>query len=159
MENINPRTGRKYYYKDNPEAVKARDSKRMFVDGKEIKKKHPLYKAGRYVGFEDAAFKALPNYMNTNEGEIYIVTNPAWKGWIKVGMAVDAHDRAKSYQTSAPFRDYDLEYVLYTSSRKETETEIHKRLSDICERKNEWFNCSVELGKRIIDSVVGEENG
>ena len=50
------------YYKDNKEAVQARDAKRMWVNGEEIKKTHPLYKAGRYKGFEDAAFSSLENY-------------------------------------------------------------------------------------------------
>jgi len=154
---INPRTGKEYYYKDNPEAVKARDKKRMFVDNKEVSKEHPLYKEGRYKGFEDAAFKSLPNYVDSSQGEIYIITNPAWEGWIKVGMAVEARDRAKNYQTSSPFRDYQLAYIVHTNTRRETEAEIHKRLSDLCEQRNEWFACSVKMGKRIIDSVIGAE--
>ena len=56
---INPKTNMPWYYKDNPEAVKARDAKRMWVNGKEVKKTHPLYKAGRYKGFEEAAFSSL----------------------------------------------------------------------------------------------------
>ena len=41
------------YYKDNKSAVQARDAKRMWVNGKEVKKTHPLYKAGCYKGFEN----------------------------------------------------------------------------------------------------------
>ena len=37
---INPKTSKPFYYKDNPEAVKARDAKRMYVNGKEVSKKH-----------------------------------------------------------------------------------------------------------------------
>ena len=158
MNAINPKTGKEYYYKDNPEAVKARDQKRMFVDSKEVKKLHPLYKAGRYKGFEDAAFKSLPNYIDSIAGEIYIITNPAWEGWVKVGMAVEASDRAKNYQTSSPFRDYKLAYVVSALDRRAVETETHKRLADLFEQRNEWFKCSVAIATRIIDSVIGEQD-
>ena len=57
--NINPKTGKTPYYKDNPEAVKKRDALRMFVNGKEVSKKHALYKAGRYKSFGDAAFRIV----------------------------------------------------------------------------------------------------
>ena len=152
----NPKTGKPKYYKDNPEAVKARDAKRMWVNGKEVKKTHPLYKAGRYKGFEDAAFSSLENYDKSPEGQVYIITNPAWDGWVKVGMAVDATDRAGNYQTSSPYRDYELAYVVDTPDRRATEAEAHKRLADLCEQRNEWFKCDVEIAKRWIDSVIGE---
>ena len=152
----NPKTGKPKYYKDNPEAVKARDAKRMWVNGKEVKKTHPLYKAGRYKGFEDAAFSSLENFKDNPQGQVYVITNPAWKGWVKVGMAVDAEDRAGNYQTASPFRDYELAYVVDTPDRRATEAEAHKRLSDMFEQRNEWFKCDVEIAKRWIDSIIGE---
>ena len=39
QKRINPRTGKPYYYKDNPEAVKARNARRMWVNGKEVSKR------------------------------------------------------------------------------------------------------------------------
>jgi len=153
---INPNTGKLKYYKDNPEAVKARDAKRMWVNGKEVKKTHPLYKAGRYKGFEDAAFSTLENYQTNPQGQVYVITNPAWEGWVKVGMAVDASDRANNYQTSSPYRDYELAYVVDTPDRRATEAEAHQRLADMFEQRNEWFKCDVEIAKRWIDSIIGE---
>ena len=129
---------------------------RMFVNGKYISKKHPLYKAGKYKGFEDAAFSSLENYKTSPEGQVYIITNPAWEGWVKVGMAVDAQDRLSGYQTSSPHRDYKLEYVVDTQLRRVLESDTHELLSDLFEQKNEWFKCSVEIAKRIIDSAKGE---
>ena len=152
----NPKTGKPKYYKDNPKAVKARDAKRMWVNGKEVKKTHPLYKAGRYKGFEDAAFSSLENFKDNPQGQVYVITNPAWEGWVKVGMAVDAEDRAGNYQTASPFRDYELAYVVDTPDRRATEAEAHKRLSDMFEQRNEWFKCDVEIAKRWIDSIIGE---
>ena len=50
----NPYTGGPMYYKDNPEAVRKRDAQRMYVNGKEISKKHPLHKPGKYKSLDDA---------------------------------------------------------------------------------------------------------
>ena len=130
---------------------------RMWVNGKYIPKSHPLYKAGRYKGFEEAAFSSLQNFKDSPQGQVYIITNPAWEGWVKVGMAVDANDRAGNYQTASPYRDYELGYVVETKDRRATETETHARLGDLFEQRNEWFKCSVEMAKRIIDGVVEEE--
>lgn len=135
---------------------KKRDAKSMFVNGKYVSNKHPLYKAGRYKGFEDAAFSSLENFKDNPQGQVYVITNPAWEGWVKVGMAVDAEDRAGNYQTSSPYRDYELAYVVDTPDRRATEAEAHKRLSDMFEQRNEWFKCDVEIAKRWIDSVIGE---
>ena len=66
--NINPRTGKPFYYKDNPEAVKARDARRMYVNNKEISKFDPLHTAGRYKTLEGAAFASLNNYSSVKEG-------------------------------------------------------------------------------------------
>ena len=152
--------GRKHtkgkYYKDNKSAVQARDAKRMWVNGVEVKKTHPLYKAGRYKGFEDAAFSSLANYKTSPQGQVYIITNPAWEGWVKVGMAVDADDRLGGYQTSSPYRDYTLAYTVDTPDRRATEAETHNRLADIFEQRNEWFKCDVEIAKRWLDAVIGE---
>ena len=144
------------YYKDNKEAVQARDAKRMWVNGVEVKKTHPLYKAGRYKGFEDAAFSGLENYKTNPQGQVYIITNPAWEGWVKVGMAVDANDRAGGYQTCSPYRDYEIAYVVDTGDRRATEAEAHRRLGDVFEQRNEWFKCDVEIAKRWVDSVLGD---
>ena len=147
---INPATGKPMYYKDNPEAVKARDAKRMWVDGKEVKKTHPLYKAGRYKGFEDAAFSSLENYKSNPEGQVYIITNPAWEGWVKVGMAVDAEDRLNSYQTSCPFRDYMLYYSYKAKDRRKAESEAHSKLDEKFERRKEWFRCTPQEAIEVL---------
>ena len=153
---INPKTNMPWYYKDNPEAVKARDAKRMWVNGKEVKKTHPLYKAGRYKGFEEAAFSSLENYKTSPEGQVYIITNPAWDGWVKVGMAVDAMDRIKNYQTSSPFRDYSLLYSYEVNDRRAGEAAAHARLAKECDNINEWFRLPSAIANELILEVIHE---
>ena len=142
------------YYKDNKEAVQARDAKRMWVNGEEIKKTHPLYKAGRYKGFEDAAFSSLENYKDNPQGQVYIITNPAWEGWVKVGMAVDAMDRAGNYQTSSPFRDYTLLYTYDVDDRRAAESAAHVRLAKECDNINEWFRLPAAIANEMILEVI-----
>ena len=150
---INPRTGRPYYYKDNPEAVKARQAKRMYVNGKEVSRTHPLYKPGRYKGFTDAAFSSLQNYERSKEGQVYILRNPAFPSWCKVGMAVDAQDRLKHYQTSSPYRDYELIKAYNTENRREAEAQAHALLEVHYARRGEWFVCDASLAVTKLDTL------
>ena len=155
--------GEWWYYNKNEktrrraDSQQARNKTKMWVNGKYIPKAHPLHKAGTYKGFEEAAFSSLQNFKDSPQGQVYIITNPAWEGWVKVGMAVDAKDRAGNYQTSSPYRDYELAHIVDTQDRRATETETHARLGDLFEQRNEWFKCSVEMAKRIMDDVVKEE--
>jgi hypothetical protein len=84
-------------------------------------------------------------------GEVYIIANPAWGGWVKVGMAIDAKDRLKSYQTSSPFRDYTLHYSYPTDDRRKSEAEAHSKLEQKYERRNEWFFCTANQAKEVLN--------
>jgi len=116
-QEINPRTGKEYYYqkgndsetqrKRNNKSNPRQNPKRMFVDGKYVSNNHPLHKSGNYKSFGDAAFSALQKDVQVKEGYVYVITNPAWPDWVKIGMAIDAEDRLNGYQTSSPMRDYE----------------------------------------------------
>ena len=120
-QEINPKTGKKYYYKDNPESVKKRKESQMWVNGKYIPMAHPLHKPGRYSNFNDAAFTSLQKDVKVKEGYVYAISNPAWPDWIKIGMAIDAEDRLNGYQTSSPMRDYELIHSVYFDDRNKAE--------------------------------------
>tara|TARA_B110000908_G_C10249781_1_gene451173 strand:- start:853 stop:1395 length:543 start_codon:yes stop_codon:yes gene_type:complete len=129
--------------------------KRMYVNGKYVPSSHPLYKPGRYKSFNDAAFSSLQNYKTTKAGYVYVITNTAWHGWVKVGMAVDADDRLSSYQTSSPFRDYELQYSVYCKDRRKLESKAHKAVGSIAsDRNNEWFKASVEDAVDCITGII-----
>ena len=133
-----------------------KNTSRMFVNGKYVPKTHPLYKAGKYKGFEEAAFSSLENYKDSAEGQVYIITNPAWEGWVKVGMAVDAMDRIKNYQTSSPFRDYTLLYSYEVNDRRAGEAAAHARLAKECDNINEWFRIPHAVANELILEVIHE---
>jgi len=126
---------------------------RMWVDGNYISKDHPLHKPGRYEGFTDAAFSSLKNYTSSKQGQVYIIRNPAFPSWCKVGMAVDAQDRLKQYQTSSPYRDYELVKAYNTENRREAEAQAHAVLEKNYERRGEWFVCDASLAVDKLDKL------
>lgn len=151
---MNYRKGEGKYYKDNPEAVWKRDQTKMFVNGKYISKSHPLHKPGKYKTFEDAAFSSLSKYESSREGQVYIITNPNFPEWVKVGMAVDSEDRLNGYQTSSPFRDYTLFTFWPVSDRRVAEADAHELLKKTYQRKGEWFKCTPEEAESAIAGLM-----
>ena len=128
--------------------------KRMYVNGKYIAKSHPLYKAGRYKTFSDAAFDGTYKLESIKEGYVYAITNPAWPEWVKIGMAIDADDRCNGYQTSSPFRDYSLAHMVVTNNRRAAEAQAHKEAAKIAEeQRGEWFKISIEQAKDILNKL------
>lgn len=131
------------------------NEKRMWVNGIYIPNSHPLYRPGRYKSFNDAAFSSLQNYNSTKTGYVYVITNPSWPEWVKVGMAIDAVDRLNSYQTSSPFRDYEIKYYVYCKDRRKSEGKAHKAVEAISESRNsEWFKVSVEDAVECISDIL-----
>ena len=151
----NPYTGGPMYYKDNPEAVRKRDAQRMYVNGKEISKKHPLHKPGKYKSLDDAW--SHNKIESVDNGEVYIIVNAAWPEWVKVGKAVIAKDRLNGYQTSSPFRDYSLVATLSTDNRHTKEREMHKVFTHFAqERKGEWFKIDKVTAIKLFNYQVQE---
>ena len=143
------------YHKNSPEAVRRRNEQRMSVNGKHIPMTHPLHKPGRYKSFEAAAFSSLAKYESSVEGQVYVIVNPNFPEWVKVGMAIDSEDRLNNYQTSSPFRDYVLNYKWNVSDRRAAESEAHTELQKLYERRSEWFKCTPEQAQEVVSGIVG----
>lgn len=149
-------TGKPMYYKDNPEAVKKREALRMFVNGKYIPKSHPLHKPGRYKSLDDAW--SHTEIEKTTDGEVYLVTNPAWPDWVKLGKAAIATDRLSAFQTGSPYRDYIILCSVYVDNRHETEKELLIAFQKhATEYKGEWFK--IPRGEAIALLEEGSHDG
>ena len=143
------------YYKDKPEAVKKRDAQRMYVNGKEVSKKHPLHKPGRYKSLDDVWSHS--KIESTEQGDVYIITNSAWPEWVKVGKASIAEDRLNGYQTSSPFRDYKIIAKLAAEDRHAKEREMHKIFEHFAiDRKGEWFKIDNVTAIKLFNYQVQE---
>ena len=135
---------------------------RMYVNGKYIKKSHPLHKAGKYTSFDDLAFSSLKNYMQVKEGYVYAISNPAWPEWVKIGKAIDADDRLGSYQTSSPMRDYRLIHSVYFDDRNQAEHKAHKLAAAKSSQawnkdlNGEWFYLTDEQAIQVLKDTTDE---
>ena len=79
-------------------------------------------------------------------GYVYAIHNPAWEEYVKIGGAIDVYDRLASYQTSSPFRDYEVIGYVYSNDRLALEKEIHSKF----ERNNEWVKTDKSTIKRFL---------
>jgi len=140
---------------DDKRTSKQRAARQMYVNGKHVPMTHPLHKPGRYKTFEDAAFSSLEKYESSTEGQVYVIVNPNFPEWVKVGMAVDAADRLNGYQTSSPFRDYVLNYKWNVKDRRAAESKAHSELQKLYERRSEWFKCTPEQAQEVVSGIVG----
>jgi len=144
------------------ETVIKRNRNRMYVNGKYIPVSHPFHTSGRYVWDLSAlnSFNSLSNIELVDcdtSGEIYIIENHLFDGWVKVGMAVDSNKRLKDYYTYTPQKNndsYKLAHTITVNNRMVAESEIHNLLEDECLRSKEWFNISLERAKAILDSYA-----
>ena len=132
----------------------------MYVNGKYVSRKHPLYKPGKYKSFGDAAFSSLSNYVNVKFGYVYAIRNPAWPDWIKIGKAVDAEDRLRSYHTGSPMRDYKLVHAVFFDDRNEAERKAHllaaaKTTHPWNKNDNgEWFRLTEEQAMEVLRELT-----
>ena len=95
-------------------------------------------------------YKIIPGY-------IYILTNPAWPDWVKIGRNAKCsrgglEGRIRSYNTSSPLRDYACEYFIEVKDTGLVERYFKDRYEDSC---SEWYNISVEDAKNVINQCLG----
>ena len=133
--------------------------RRMMVNGVYIPISHPLHKPGNYKTLT-GAWTDVEIDSKTASGSVYVMSNPAWVGWHKVGKAVIDEDRLKNYQTSSPYRDYKMLYSKGFNNRSNAEAYAHQQLraklrEEYC--RNEWFYTELDVIIDIINSYVEEK--
>ena len=140
----------------------------MRVEGKYIKKSHPLHIPGFIAQSWIEVYKAhnLPipfDQSETNsptaEGYVYVIYNPAWTDWYKVGKADDVEKRLRSYQTGDPHRAYKVCYEMFFDDCKAAEEAVLKALQedDKVIKSHEWVVTSFDRIRNIINEVKREE--
>lgn len=147
---------------------------RVFINGERLRvgnPKHPYYQLYKDKGLEAVldAMGIVPTrqlakaygrvvedlYSATRQGYVYIVWNKAWPEWVKVGMAVDAEDRLKTFNTGCPFRDYTVVKTYYTEDRFAAEQEAHDLLTLLADdRKGEWFKINFKEATALLNTIL-----
>jgi hypothetical protein len=75
-------------------------------------------------------------------------------------MAVDADDRCNGYQTSSPFRDYEVVATISTNDRRKAEAIAHQIAEGMAsDRRNEWFKLKKAQARQVLVQVEEKLNG
>lgn len=166
------------------EAHKRKNVRRMFVAGEYIPSSHSLHQPGRYTSWGEVtvAVNVSPPYVDPvkerikaelreeyaeadrkhatrEEGYVYVISNPAWPDWVKVGRSALADRRCDQMQTSDPFRAYTLHMEKYFVKVAEAEKELHNRLARIGYRqRNEWFEMLITNATDLLSKMYEEKD-
>ena len=90
------------------------------------------------------------------DGWVYVLSNPAWPGYVKIGSSLEMNGRLSGYQTGSPFRDYALEALFKTTDRRAFERRVHAALQAVRVGRTEWFRMHPQDAKNIIDKLKKE---
>ena len=149
-----------WYYTGNAsgrstlEAYLKKNKKRMYVGGKYVSVNDATHAPGRFKNYNDVVFKEYYKNRHIQEGNIYLISNPAWDGWLKVGRAMSVPDRLKVFQTGSPYRDYKVEYAIAVEDAPHIEKLLHKELKNKYRSKYEWFKLDVSDALNILNEVI-----
>jgi hypothetical protein len=87
-------------------------------------------------------------------GFVYVIWNPAWPAYVKVGRAFNPLSRLAQFQSGCPERDYKLKYAVYFENCYEAERLIHNTLADY-RAEGEWFRILPTTAEHVLDQIGG----
>lgn len=91
-------------------------------------------------------------------GFIYIISNPAFPTYYKVGVTENINDRLKTYQTGDPRRSYKVEYYIEHPDPYKAEKEIKEMLHYFAKsQRNEWTEISLPILISRLDETLLEK--
>jgi hypothetical protein len=112
-----------------------------------VREKHKKYYRDRY--------KSMPY-----KGWIYVIINPAWNGWVKIGRAIDVAKRLKNYNVSSPLRDYEAIFCTRVDNPILIERYFFETYGT---ENNEWFKISADEAiyqiKKLKNEYESENRG
>lgn len=89
------------------------------------------------------------------EGFVYIISNPAHPGFLKVGVTQDIKARLHVYQVSDPKRKYKVEYYIFHPDCYKAEKEIKESMRYFAlSIKNEWYEVDLGVAKVRLDETL-----
>jgi hypothetical protein len=107
-----------------------------------------------YYSFTPFERSMTKNKQLMKSGYIYIITNPAFPEWVKVGKTVDLDRRLGNYQTNDPFQKYSYAYHRVADDRNSAEKILLNELKALgLEQKSEWFKVDLLTVKLLIDRI------
>jgi len=86
-------------------------------------------------------------------GYVYVITNPAWDGYYKIGLTINLSKRLSTYQTASPLRDYSFLTTKSVDDMHIAERKVLEELKKFYDVKGEWVVAS--KAEHIIHLVEG----
>ena len=142
-----------------------------YVAGKYVSVKHPLHVAGKkFPSWEDVylywrklagdiTFSDPSDTSIVTHGFVYVIYNPVWDGWYKIGKTDDLDKRLRSYQTGDPHRAYKICYEMPFDDCHKAEKQILSVMQndDKIVKKNEWVLTTIDRIRNVIQEVKRNE--
>jgi hypothetical protein len=91
-------------------------------------------------------------------GFVYLVTNPAWPGYVKAGAAKTLKGRLADFQTASPHRDFTLRSAILFKDRFEAEGKFKRRMRGFRVKGTEWFHLHPDDANAALVSILEKEN-
>jgi len=92
-----------------------------------------------------------------NPGYVYVLSNPAMPGLLKIGRSEgDPQLRASQLFTTGVPEPFNIEFVFFTTDCVVLESEIHAAFADVRKRGREFFRSDP---KEIIEFILSYELG
>lgn len=152
------------YAKDNVEAVRRRDRIKALacrIGGLTTKQYRALHwkERSRLTATAREMYELgvdFPTAVRAEKTEargfLYVIVNPAWPDYVKIGRAFDPESRCRQYQTGTPHRDYKVVHEVYFHDCHWAEREMHARL-DPARVGGEWFFMSPQQAVHSINKL------
>ena len=139
-ETINPKTGKKRYYKDNPE------HKKMYQ---------------RIYYWKNKAIKRINESQldNVKNGYVYAIGHPMFDS-IKIGRTHNIEKRLSQLNTGCPDRSYYVIYSVYHDDCHKAEKKAHELANSYGDiLKGEWFKITREQAILVLAETDLNING
>ena len=92
-------------------------------------------------------------------GYLYIISNPAHVGWLKIGITDDINDRLHVYQTGDPKRSYKVEFYINHPDCYKAEKKIKEMMHYFAKaQRNEWFEISLPIAISRLEETLEDYN-
>lgn len=91
--------------------------------------------------------------LSLKSGYLYVISNPVFCEFVKIGITRDVNKRLQTYQTYDPLRRYKIEHYMFVEDMRFTEKYIlEKYRIDIS--NGEWINSNlvVNIIKEFVDA-------
>ena len=84
---------------------------------------------------------------------VYVISNPAFPEWLKVGKTKNLHTRMTTLNTATPF-EFKIEVV---EEELPCDKPVHNKLLAMgVESSREWFKVDIDTVERVIADTVAE---